>query len=128
MRFEYSRKFEKEYQKAPPFIKVAFKERLSLFANNPFEPILHNHSLTGEYSGCRSINITGDWRAIFEIIGEGSSLSLKSAPTVSYTKNNMNFKPIANFLYETGMLNHTPRSGFQFLGTGAAKKLAEVIM
>jgi putative hydrolase of HD superfamily len=30
----------------------------------------------------------------------------------------MSFKPIANFLYEVGMLNRTPRSGFQFLGSG----------
>ena len=29
-----------------------------------------------------------------------------------------NFKPIANFLYEVGMLNRTPRSGFHFLGSG----------
>jgi putative hydrolase of HD superfamily len=28
-------------------------------------------------------------------------------------------KNIANFLYEAGMLKRTPRSGFQFLGTGA---------
>jgi putative hydrolase of HD superfamily len=28
-------------------------------------------------------------------------------------------KNIANFLFEAGMLKHTPRSGFQFLGTGA---------
>ncbi|MBI2444098.1 MAG: HD domain-containing protein [Candidatus Magasanikbacteria bacterium] len=27
-------------------------------------------------------------------------------------------KPIANFLYEVGMLNKTPRSGFHFLGSG----------
>ena len=27
-------------------------------------------------------------------------------------------KSIANFLYESGMLNRTPRSGFQFLGSG----------
>lgn len=27
-------------------------------------------------------------------------------------------KPIANFLYEVGMLNRTPRSGFHFLGSG----------
>ena len=30
----------------------------------------------------------------------------------------MSLKPIANFLYEVGMLNKTPRSGFQFLGSG----------
>ncbi len=28
-------------------------------------------------------------------------------------------KDIANFLFETGMLKRTPRSGFQFLGSGA---------
>ncbi len=29
-----------------------------------------------------------------------------------------NLQSIANFLYEVGMLNRTPRSGFQFLGSG----------
>jgi putative hydrolase of HD superfamily len=31
----------------------------------------------------------------------------------------MNMKNIANFLFEAGMLKRTPRSGFQFLGSGA---------
>lgn len=30
----------------------------------------------------------------------------------------MEFKAIADFLFEVGMLKRTPRSGFQFLGTG----------
>jgi putative hydrolase of HD superfamily len=33
-------------------------------------------------------------------------------------KNMSKLKPIANFLFEVGMLNRTPRSGFQFLGSG----------
>ena len=32
-----------------------------------FHPLLNNHSLGGEYNGCRSINITGDIRAIFYV-------------------------------------------------------------
>src|SRR3990172_7933275 len=32
---------------------------------------------------------------------------------------NRAMKNIANFLFEAGMLKRTPRSGFQFLGTGA---------
>lgn len=28
-------------------------------------PMLRNHSLSGKYKGCRSINVSGDWRAIF---------------------------------------------------------------
>ena len=30
----------------------------------------------------------------------------------------LSLKPIAKFLYEVGMLNRTPRSGFHFLGSG----------
>jgi 5'-deoxynucleotidase YfbR-like HD superfamily hydrolase len=36
-------------------------------------------------------------------------------------------KNIANFLFEAGMLKRTPRSGFQFLGTGA-ESVAEHIL
>ena len=52
-------------RKADKKIQSAFFERLRLFEDNPFYPMLDNHRLTGKYEGCRSINITGDWRAIF---------------------------------------------------------------
>lgn len=32
--------------------------------------------------------------------------------------NSEDFNQLADFLYEVGMLQHTPRSGFQFLGSG----------
>ncbi|MBI2330404.1 type II toxin-antitoxin system mRNA interferase toxin, RelE/StbE family [Candidatus Daviesbacteria bacterium] len=57
--------------------------RLELFIINQFHPQLNNHSLTGKYKGNRSINITGDWRAIyseekdsviFELLGTHSQL------------------------------------------------------
>lgn len=35
-----------------------------------YSPLLNNHSLTGKWRGYRSINITGDWRAIFVEVGE----------------------------------------------------------
>ena len=65
MRINYKRKFEKQYKKAPLKIKLAFKKRIKLFLKNPFDPILHNHSLGGELKKYRSIDITGDWRAIY---------------------------------------------------------------
>lgn len=43
----------------------ACDERILLFLGNPFHPLLNNHALGGEYAGCRSINITGDCRAIY---------------------------------------------------------------
>ncbi|MDO8625911.1 MAG: type II toxin-antitoxin system mRNA interferase toxin, RelE/StbE family [Candidatus Magasanikbacteria bacterium] len=66
MRIEYSRRFLKEYDKAPSGIQAAFKKRVRLFLTEKFHPLLRNHPLTGQYRGCRSINVTGDWRAIFE--------------------------------------------------------------
>ena len=64
-RIEYSRKFLKQLKKSPLAIKAAFRKRLGLFLKEPFHPQLNNHALTGRYSSYRSINITGDWRAIF---------------------------------------------------------------
>jgi len=40
--------------------------RIRLFMENSFNEILRNHPLSGEYSGCRSINVTGDYRIIYE--------------------------------------------------------------
>lgn len=65
MQINFSRKFCKIYAKAPEEIKESFKERLLVFKNNKFDKILNNHQLNGDYSFLRSINITGDWRALF---------------------------------------------------------------
>lgn len=83
MQIRFSKQFTKSYEKSPDKIKDAFDQRLDLFKNDKFHPLLNNHALTGNYSGYRSINITGDWRVIFteqddvvyfEIIGTHSQL------------------------------------------------------
>ncbi len=38
--------------------------------SDPFHPLLNNHPLAGRWTGYRSINITGDYRAIYELIEE----------------------------------------------------------
>lgn len=65
MPIRFDRQFSKKYDKAPAKIKKAFNQRLGIFLQNTLSLALNNHALTGEYSGCRSINITGDWRAIY---------------------------------------------------------------
>ncbi|MBI2017923.1 type II toxin-antitoxin system mRNA interferase toxin, RelE/StbE family [Candidatus Daviesbacteria bacterium] len=65
MQTNFAKKFKKQYEKANVKIKSAFDKKLELFLRDPFYPLLNNHSLTGQYLGKRSINITGDWRAIF---------------------------------------------------------------
>lgn len=70
MRVDFAHSFLKILDKCPEKIRERFEERLSIFLDNPFSPELNNHPLRGEYSGCRSINVTGDWRAIFKKAGE----------------------------------------------------------
>lgn len=66
MKIVLHKQFEKKYSKLEKKLKVQFKERRDLFLKNPFHPTLHNHALSGEYIGLRSINITGDLRALYK--------------------------------------------------------------
>ena len=59
------RNFDKKYLKLSRKLRERFKERRDIFLANPYEPILNNHGLHEPYAGCRSINVTGDYRAIF---------------------------------------------------------------
>ncbi len=67
MNIRYSTTFKKQYKKAPKKIQEKVKERISLFIQDPANQTLNNHTLTGKFRGYRSINITGDWRAIYSI-------------------------------------------------------------
>ena len=60
------KKFLKDYKKLSISQKERFKERRNLFIADEFNPVLNNHALKGKYLGYRSINITGDLRAIFK--------------------------------------------------------------
>lgn len=68
MRFSRSKRFDKQYRRLSLKIRSKVNDRLVLFAKHPFDPMLENHPLSGGYSGCRSINITGNLRAIYEEI------------------------------------------------------------
>lgn len=65
MEIQYKTRFRKEFRKVDHNVQAAIEKRLELFKKNPFHPQLKNHALTGEYKGYRSINITGDWRALY---------------------------------------------------------------
>lgn len=82
-RIDFSKRFDKQLKKSPLEIKISFKQRLAIFSKNPLNTKLNNHSLTGKLREYRSINITGDWRAlysqkndlvIFEMLGTHSQL------------------------------------------------------
>lgn len=70
MTARFHRNFDKQYKKLRTPEKKKAQERLLLFLQNPFHPVLNNHPLKGKYLDYRSINITGDLRAIYKLISE----------------------------------------------------------
>lgn len=83
MRIYYTKHFLKCFGDAPEKIQLKFYERVRLFNVDRFHPLLNNHSLSGEYSGYRSINITGDWRALFSEENCGQNINFTDLGTHS---------------------------------------------
>ena len=59
--------FAKDFKKLEKGVRIKFVERKHIFEYDPFSPLLNNNPLHREFEGCRSINITGNYRAIFYI-------------------------------------------------------------
>ncbi|MDB5245379.1 MAG: hypothetical protein JWN90_484 [Parcubacteria group bacterium] len=68
MKVLYEKRFEKQYLKLSRDLQDKADIRIRLFAHNPFDPILGNHPLHGKYQEHRSINITGDYRAVYRML------------------------------------------------------------
>ena len=65
MKVSFHNRFNKSYKKCPVKIQKQFKKRLKLFLENPYNPLLENHALGGAWQDFRSINVTGDYRALY---------------------------------------------------------------
>lgn len=61
-----TKQFSKATVKLPPQVKHALALRLGIFMKDPSHKLLNNHALQGSKRGYRSINITGDYRLIYE--------------------------------------------------------------
>lgn len=70
MKIYFHTHFEKKFKKLDGAVKKKFLNRLKLFVTSPFHPQLHNHALKGSLTGYRSINITGDYRAVYKQVAE----------------------------------------------------------
>ncbi|KKT41007.1 MAG: Plasmid stabilization system [Candidatus Giovannonibacteria bacterium GW2011_GWA2_44_13b] len=67
MKVVFHQNFKKQYRKLRKNQQQKFDDQLSIFLENPFDPLLNNHPLQGKYEGFRSINVGGDLRAIYEM-------------------------------------------------------------
>lgn len=72
MTIEFAKFFKKHYEKLPKPIQEKARERFHIFQSNIFDPSLNNHELGGKYQHHRSINITGDYRAVYKKINENT--------------------------------------------------------
>jgi addiction module RelE/StbE family toxin len=70
----FHRRFEKMAAKLSPKIKQKMVERITLFSEDPLNSVLRNHALHTPYKGSYSIDITGDCRAVYELIDDKTAL------------------------------------------------------
>ena len=68
---KYSPSFLKISKKVDVRIRKSLKEKITIFYHNQNYSLLNNHTLKDEYRGCRSIDITNDWRAIYKEVRIG---------------------------------------------------------
>lgn len=70
MNVAFSKNFIKRAQKLPRPVQKSVHLKISLFIENPNHPSLRNHALRGAYKEYRSINITGDVRALYRTLSD----------------------------------------------------------
>ncbi|MBI3290168.1 type II toxin-antitoxin system RelE/ParE family toxin [Candidatus Microgenomates bacterium] len=74
MTVRYTPLFLRKVKRLDVRIRKILKEKLAIFTTDPFNPHLDNHALRDKYLGYRSIDITGDYRAIYQEKVEGDEL------------------------------------------------------
>lgn len=74
MKVRFSKEFIKKYKKVNAKIRKRVDKQILIFESNPKEPSLRNHPLRNEWLGYQSIDITADYRAIYEEVGTGEDV------------------------------------------------------
>ena len=74
MILRYDPDFLNQLKKLDVRIRKSFKEKVAIFTIDPFNPQLENHVLQREYQGYRSIDVTNDYRALYQEKVEGDEL------------------------------------------------------
>lgn len=77
MKIDYTRLFKKEYKKLPQKLKIQFAGRIEVFRQDSFSSQLNNHALHHPFEGYRSINISGDYRALYYVEQDGTAVFIR---------------------------------------------------
>ena len=74
MNIIFHKRFDKMAGKLPPKIKTKMVERITLFSKDPLAYELRNHALNTPYGGSYSIDITGDYRAVYHLVDNHTAI------------------------------------------------------
>ncbi len=66
--------FEKRFKRLPKHIQEKALATMRLFTARPFDATLRNHALSGQQQGLRSVNVTGDYRIIYDPINQNTAI------------------------------------------------------
>ena len=70
MNVVFHKRFDKMAGKLSPKLKVQLVKKITLFSKDPLKPALRNHALNTPYKDSYSINISGDYRAIYHLVDD----------------------------------------------------------
>lgn len=85
MKIQYHPDFFKNLKKLDVKIRKSFRQRITTFLKNPYNSELNNHELKDKYQGYRSIDITADYRAIYEEIDINTAYFFSLEHTINFT-------------------------------------------
>ena len=74
MNVDFTKAFNKQFEKLPLKQQVQAREAVVLFLQNATAPSLRSHGLKGEWQGYRSITAGGDLRLHLKIIDDDTVL------------------------------------------------------
>lgn len=64
----------KKWLKKHPNLRERFQQKIDLFSQDPFNPSLRTHALSGNLEGCWSLSVNYEYRLIFKFISENRVL------------------------------------------------------
>lgn len=70
----YTSRFGREAKRVPRHLRSAVESRVEIFKNNPFDPRLKTHKLTGALKEFWSFSIDYHYRIMFEFIESNKAL------------------------------------------------------
>ncbi len=70
----FHRKFRKQLQRLNEKQRERVRERIKQFLRDPNDSQLRDHALHGPYAGHRSINVSGDLRAVYKVIADDACI------------------------------------------------------